>query len=353
MQSWTGLDAEYRPQAQSSQDRVATLQIATPDKVFIIDVVTLTDALPESAWERLVRDYFANKSVGILGFGLRGDFQVMAKSMPAVFGELEARSESVLDVEMLEKRLTGVSAGGLVDRPFATDRGGLAGLVEAVLGRPLDKRDQMSDWDKRPLSANQLVYAALDAHVLVELFRALEMLAAEAQGKESAVFNAIVAEQIKWRNKLPPSQGRGRGRGGPRMTSEEKAKERRAALDELRKIQRPETFKPLFEEPIAPSDLKVRRELVNLRTFLHVLLSVDLRQHAARADEEAARARRRRGLHRAVRDAGPVGRGGAQAAPVRRHARRRPLHPAAADAAQGLLPLPRQRQAGRPGTYIA
>eukprot|EP00959_Pyramimonas_sp_CCMP1952_P350330 7339736-Pyramimonas_sp.AAC.1 len=38
--------------------------------------------------------------------------------------------------------------------------GGLSGLVEAVLGLPLDKRHQCSDWDARPLSPEQLAYAA-------------------------------------------------------------------------------------------------------------------------------------------------------------------------------------------------
>ncbi len=32
---------------------------------------------------------------------------------------------------------------------------------------------QVSDWSRRPLSARQLSYAALDAHVLLQLFAAL------------------------------------------------------------------------------------------------------------------------------------------------------------------------------------
>ena len=48
-------------------------------------------------------------------------------------------------------------------------RSGLSGLVERVLGQPLDKNEQISPWAQRPLSQSQLVYAALDSYVLLEV----------------------------------------------------------------------------------------------------------------------------------------------------------------------------------------
>lgn len=36
---------------------------------------------------------------------------------------------------------------------------GLSLLVQQVLGKPLDKAQQLSNWDRRPLSEGQLVYA--------------------------------------------------------------------------------------------------------------------------------------------------------------------------------------------------
>jgi ribonuclease D len=50
---------------------------------------------------------------------------------------------------------------------------GLDGLCWEVLGRRVDKRMQRSDWESRPLSDEQRDYAALDALVLIELWKAL------------------------------------------------------------------------------------------------------------------------------------------------------------------------------------
>ena len=45
----------------------------------------------------------------------------------------------------------------------------LSALVQKVLGSPLDKRQQLSNWEARPLSGNQMRYAAIDAWVLMRL----------------------------------------------------------------------------------------------------------------------------------------------------------------------------------------
>ena len=50
---------------------------------------------------------------------------------------------------------------------------GLARVTEKLLDRTLDKRLQCSDWDARPLTADQLAYAAADARVLLDLQDAL------------------------------------------------------------------------------------------------------------------------------------------------------------------------------------
>jgi len=65
-------------------------------------------------------------------------------------------------------------------------------LTRRVLGVRLDKRQQMSDWGSRPLSAAQVEYAAADARVLVSLFD--QLLLAEALSPQPVSARASAAE---------------------------------------------------------------------------------------------------------------------------------------------------------------
>ena len=58
-------------------------------------------------------------------------------------------------------------------RATALQHAGLAKLVQMVLGYSLDKSQQLSNWGFRPLRAEQIQYAAADAHCLTALFDAL------------------------------------------------------------------------------------------------------------------------------------------------------------------------------------
>ncbi len=57
---------------------------------------------------------------------------------------------------------------------------GLSALVEAHFGVKLSKAFQRSDWGRRPLSREQLAYAALDTRYLLPLF---DLLAGELSGR--------------------------------------------------------------------------------------------------------------------------------------------------------------------------
>lgn len=79
--------------------------------------------------------------------------------MNKVFGYVEL-SSYVKKIDQLQKGDISVAS--------------LSGACYALLGRPLHKSEQMSDWDKRPLSKDQLIYASMDAHSSLALFNVIQ-----------------------------------------------------------------------------------------------------------------------------------------------------------------------------------
>ena len=75
-----------------------------------------------------------------------------------------------------------------------SDRG-LAGLCQAVLGRRLDKTEQVSDWLRRPLRQSQTIYAALDAFSCWQIFHNLKLRAQDLNLQRT--FEKIVSNEIK------------------------------------------------------------------------------------------------------------------------------------------------------------
>lgn len=58
-------------------------------------------------------------------------FQVLSRTIPQ-FKEIDSKSHSVLEMDMLAKRLIGDT--GCLNAPFETNLGGLSGLVESLQG---------------------------------------------------------------------------------------------------------------------------------------------------------------------------------------------------------------------------
>ncbi|XP_004495673.1 uncharacterized protein [Cicer arietinum] len=151
-----GVDCEWKPNyvKGSKPNKVSIMQIASEKKVFIIDLIKLHREVPESLDNCLTRILLSS---GILKLGY--NFQCDIKQLAHSYEELKCfkNYKRLLDIQKI----------------FKDPRGGLAKLTEKILGAGLNKTRRNSNWEQRPLTPNQLEYAALDAVVLVHIFRQL------------------------------------------------------------------------------------------------------------------------------------------------------------------------------------
>uniref|UniRef100_A0A5B7B9X1 3'-5' exonuclease domain-containing protein n=1 Tax=Davidia involucrata TaxID=16924 RepID=A0A5B7B9X1_DAVIN len=149
-----GIDCEWKPNYEkgSKPNKVSIMQIASEKMVFIFDLIKLFEDVPDILDNCLSR-FLHSPRILKLGYNFQCDVKQLAHS----YGELECfkHYEMLLDIQNV----------------FKEPRGGLSGLAEKILGAGLNKTRRNSNWEQRPLSRNQLEYAALDAAVLIHIFR--------------------------------------------------------------------------------------------------------------------------------------------------------------------------------------
>ena len=188
-----GLDAEWRSETvrpvggrggeddgEGAKSRVALLQLATATQVFLLDLPALATQCPAALSQTL------EAALGgplLLGVGVANDLAKCAADWPAV-PAFASRAARPVDLRLAWRAARGEEA----------PPGGLAGAARVALGKPLDKRPRMSDWERRPLSDVQRRYAANDAHAALRIWHVLtegmgeqqiEQLAQAVRGPQS------------------------------------------------------------------------------------------------------------------------------------------------------------------------
>eukprot|EP01052_Picozoa_sp_SAG31_P023842 SAG31_NODE_1990_length_6714_cov_43.804384_4_plen_1151_part_00 len=173
-----GLDVEWKPQTCRSEKSspASILQVASRDCVVIFDLLTLlsdaaANANPQAserselrvAAETLIAELFQSKQILKVGFDFAGDLNKLHDSYP--HATCFHRVENIID----GKDLATASRESVGPGKKKYTSGGLSRLTEEVLGKSLDKAEQCSNWEIRPLTASQLRYAALDSWVLVQI----------------------------------------------------------------------------------------------------------------------------------------------------------------------------------------
>jgi ribonuclease D len=139
-----GLDTEFHAEG-TYFPRLALIQLAIPGRVAVIDA-TAVDL-------HHLEPLFAGPGVAVTHAGGR-DTEIIERACGA-------RPAEVFDTQ--------IAAGFL---GYSTPS--LAKLVRDVLGRTLDKGQQMTDWFRRPLAPEQITYAEADVAHLLELRTVLE-----------------------------------------------------------------------------------------------------------------------------------------------------------------------------------
>lgn len=137
--------------------------------VFLLDLL----ALPVSSFGKTLKAVYVSLDILKLGFRFKQDLMYLAGS----FSREEGHSyfdkvDPYIDVGKLYLNLQN-------QEPWLQGKGrkmsiqqtkSLSSICEEVLGVRLSKDLQCSDWEQRPLTEDQITYAAADAHCLLAIF---------------------------------------------------------------------------------------------------------------------------------------------------------------------------------------
>lgn len=214
-----GLDCEWPPSTRqdggtpsASVCQLAVVDLAREIHVVVIDLLSCSSAVIA---ETVVQRLFEDETVVKVGYGLTQDVKALFRA--ACGSRWSARVSALptsLSIDLLKFHCEFVNPRG--------SQLGLRDLASILLGVPLRKELQCSAWGERPLSAEQIAYAALDAACLLDLFErtAERLLGSDPPDHPRALaqkMQALLAaryEEKRQRRGKPqtPSGGGGKGK---------------------------------------------------------------------------------------------------------------------------------------------
>ncbi|KAM8829137.1 exonuclease mut-7 homolog isoform 2-T3 [Spinachia spinachia] len=174
-----GVDMEWQPTFGCiSTQQVALIQLAALGQVFLLDLCA-SGFCQHPDTIIFIRSLFSERSILKLGYGMSGDVKCLISTWRQLLDE-PLKMEAVLDLlnvhQKIQRRKVNRTQRGprevVVGKNQQAEKG-LSLLVQQVLGKPLDKTEQMSNWEKRPLRISQIRYAVADACCLLDVYSVL------------------------------------------------------------------------------------------------------------------------------------------------------------------------------------
>jgi ribonuclease D len=142
-----GFDTETKPVfVRGHQNKVALMQIALPDKVFLI-------RLNKTGVEQEIIDFLENENILKAGVALRDDIKALQRLK-------KFTPKGVVELADMAKK------AGLMEE-------GVKKLTGLLLGFRVSKTAQTSNWEAVAFNEKQISYAATDAWVCLEIYKKL------------------------------------------------------------------------------------------------------------------------------------------------------------------------------------
>lgn len=189
-------DTEWKPTILSCSD-VSLIQLAKRDTVYLVDVITLMkQKMSDRDWNLLGKCIFNNEEILKLGFAHSTDISMLVKFQAFGIQNNQHSSHSYLDLQGLWQKVMNFPDFHF---PFHDDlpSHSLSNLVKLCLGKKLDKSNQFSNWQQRPLRPEQMTYAALDAYCLFEIYDVIENVITSMGINYDELINNILMENKK------------------------------------------------------------------------------------------------------------------------------------------------------------
>lgn len=167
-----GMDTEWRGCAGQHHGLPAIIQLKAGDHAWVLDCKN-----PSQALKSLIVWIFSCERVLVLGFAFHHDIEKLIQLLRSDIGGPPSVPVQDINFEHLDVQTVAKAYMSGCTTPSSRQKQhllpGLKSVAEVWLGRTLNKKEQCSDWDVRPLSDSQIQYAATDAAVLLDIVAAM------------------------------------------------------------------------------------------------------------------------------------------------------------------------------------